>query len=90
MNEQGVLAALFVAHLTNRFQKWQRFNVADGTADFHNYDLGFTVHRHCANRILDFVGDVRNDLNCLAQIIAAAFLFDDGKVNPPGGPVVRL
>ena len=90
MNEERVLTPLFIAHLANRFQKRQRFNVADSAADFHNHHIGIAIHGHGTNRILDFVGDVRDDLNCLAQIIAAAFLLDDREINAPGGPVVRL
>ena len=37
---------------------------------------------------LDFVGDVRNDLDGLAEIIAAALLGQNGFVDAAGGPVV--
>ncbi len=42
------------------------------------------------DRLLDLVRDVRDHLDRLAEIIAAAFLFDDRKVDPAARPVVRL
>ena len=41
-----------------------------------------------AERGLDLIGDVRNHLHGLAQIIAAPFLGRDGFVDSAGGPVV--
>ena len=38
---------------------------------------------------LDLVGDVRNHLDRLAEILAAALLLDDRVVDPAGGEVVR-
>ena len=36
----------------------------------------------------DFVGDVRNHLHGLAEVIAAALFGDDGFVDAAGGPVM--
>ena len=33
---------------------------------------------------------MRNDLDRLAEIIAAAFFFDDRKINAAGSPIIRL
>ena len=41
-------------------------------------------------KVLDLVGDVRNDLDGGAEIIAAAFLVDDVLVDAAGGDVVGL
>ena len=46
------------------------------------------VLRDFLHRRLDFVGDVRNHLHGLAEIIAAALLGDDLLVDAAGGPVV--
>ena len=43
---------------------------------------------HFAERGFDFVGDVRNHLHRLAQVIAAALFGDDRFVDAAGGPVV--
>ena len=76
----------FLAHLPDGFQKWQRFDIADGSADFHDRDVD--VLGNAMNRGFDFVRDVRNDLNGLAEIIAAPFLLNNGFVNAAGGQVV--
>ena len=39
--------------------------------------------------VLDFIGDVRNDLDGLAQIIAAPFLVQNGLINLAAGQVVH-
>ena len=39
---------------------------------------------------LDRIGDVRNDLNGGAKILAATFLGDDVLINPPRSDIVRL
>ena len=49
-----------------------------------------TSFGYFAEGSFDFVGDVRNDLDCLAQVVAAAFLGDDGFVDSAGGPVIDL
>ncbi len=38
--------------------------------------------------VLDFVGDVGNDLHGLAEVIAAPLFAEDGFVNAAGGPVI--
>jgi len=38
--------------------------------------------------MLDFVGDVRDDLDRGAEVVAAPFLADDVLVNAPGGEIV--
>ena len=65
-----VVAAQFVAHLADGFEKRQRFDIADGAADLDDHHVD--VAGHLARRGLDLVGDVRNHLHGLAQIIAAA------------------
>ena len=83
--------------LADGFQKRLTFNVADRTADFHQNDVcvfGF-VERNAA---LDFVGDMRNDLNGLPAVNALALIgkhivvhtargagavFGQGNVNKP-------
>ena len=69
-------------------RKRQRFDVADGAADFderHVEAFGAAV-----DEILDFVGDMRNHLHGLAQIFAAPLLADHGFVDLAGGEVVDL
>ena len=76
MNENAVLAADLMAHLPDSFEKGQRFDIADGAAD-----LDRSRHRHRAASFadsgLDLVRDVRDHLDRLAEIIAAALALDD-------------
>ena len=66
----------------------QRLDIADGAADLGNHDIH--VARHLLHRGLDFVGDVRNHLHGLAEIIAAAFARDDLLIDAAAGQVVGL
>ena len=86
VHEERVLAAQLLPHLADGFHKGQRLDVADRAADLHDGEVD--VLRHLLHRTLDFVGDVRNDLDGLAQIVAAALLGDDGFVDAAGGPVI--
>src|ERR1019366_1505344 len=84
--EQRVVAAQFLPHLADGFDEGQRLDVAHRAADFGDHHVH--VLRDFFGRRLDFVGDVRNHLHGLAQIIAAALLGDDLLVNLAGSPVV--
>src|SRR5205814_6280737 len=84
----GVGAAFLDAHLANRLEERQRFDVAHRAADLDDADLG--VLARVLDRGLDLVGDVRNHLDRAAEVIAAALLVDDALVDLPGGEVVLL
>ena len=90
MNKDGVSAAFFVAHLADRLHEGQRFDITDSSADLDNLHIGLDARLRLSNRGFDLVRNVRNDLDRLAEIIAAAFLFDDRKINAAAGPVIRL
>ena len=79
---QHLIAAEFHAHLANRLEKRQRFDVADRAADFHHAHVRIAGAH--ADPVLDLIGDVRNYLNGRAQIVAATLLGDDPLVNSPG------
>ena len=64
----------FEDELADRFQKRQTFDVAGGAADFRDDDVGLGLVGKLADPVFDFVGDVRNDLHGVAEVIAAAFL----------------
>src|SRR5271157_438696 len=88
VDEQGVVAPLLMAHLADVFEERQRFNVAHGAADFEDHHVH--VLRHLLHGGLDLIGDVRNHLHGLAQVIAAALTGDDLLVDAAGGQVVGL
>src|SRR6266540_5446060 len=81
-----VVAAERDAHLPDRLEKWQRFDVADGAAHFDDEHLGVACGRR--DPALDFVGDVRDHLHGAAQIVAAALLADHALVDLAGREVV--
>ena len=64
---QDVVAADFLLDLTNGFQERQAFNVADGTADFRNDDIGIVVVADAIDAVLDFIRNVRNNLYRMAR-----------------------
>ncbi|STW03250.1 Uncharacterised protein [Klebsiella pneumoniae subsp. rhinoscleromatis] len=70
VHEQGMLAADLYRHLTNRFKERQGFDIAYGTADFHQHDVMAFAARQYA--LFDSVGDVRDNLNGRAQVVATA------------------
>ncbi len=88
MNVDRMIARQFVLELTDRFEERQAFDVADGAADLDQHEIIFVVARE--HEFLDRVGDVRDDLDGRAEIIAAAFLGDDVLIDAPGGDVVGL
>ena len=62
------------------FDNGQAFDIADRTADLDDGDIvtRFTF----ADPVFNFIGDVGNDLDGPALVIAFAFFLDDGPVNP--------
>ena len=74
------------AELADGLEERQRLDVAHGAADLddHHVDaVGQPQHR-----LLDLVGDVRDDLHGLAEVVAAPLLVDHRLVDLAGGVVV--
>src|SRR5579864_5026816 len=86
MNVNCVVGTEFETHLANRFHEWERFDVSDRAADFDDYDVH--IIGNFAKRGFDFVGDVGNHLNSLAEVIAAALFGQNGFVDAARGPIV--
>ena len=89
VQEEAVVAADVVAGLAGRLQERQRLDVADGAADLrdHHVDLGL-AHRQDA--FLDLVGDVRDHLHGVAEVVAAALLGDHARVDLAGRDIGDL
>ena len=85
---ERVAAADVLAELPDRLEEGERLDVAHGAADLDDDDV--VVGRDAADAVLDLVGDVGDDLDGLAEVVAAPLLLDDGLVDPPGGDAVRL
>ena len=87
MQESHILTAGIMLKLTERFEEGQTFDVAGGAADFSDeYVNSFAA---LEDAFLDLVGDVRDDLHGLAEVVAAAFLLDDGLVDLAGAQAVE-
>src|SRR5262249_16402094 len=70
MDEDGMAARQLVAELADRLEERQAFDVADGAADLAQHEVDVLIAG--SDEGLDRVGDVRNDLDGRAEIIAAA------------------
>ena len=74
------------AQLAGRLQEGLGFDVPHSAADFHYGEV--PAGGGLAHPRLDFVRNVRDDLNGGAQVVAAPFLGDDIGIDAPGGEVV--
>jgi hypothetical protein len=81
------------AHLAHGLQEGQRFDVADRAADFDDGHVHLVRGADAGAALdvfLDLVGDVRDHLHRLAEVVAAAFLLEHALVDLAGGEVVGL
>ena len=79
-----------LAHLADRLEERQALDVADGAADLDDDDVRIAVARDPPDPLLDLVGDVRDDLDRAAEVVAAALLGDHGLVDAAGRDVGEL
>ena len=86
VNEESVLLAKLQAHLANGFEEGKRFDIADSAADFDDDDVD--TFGDAFDAALDFVGDVRNDLDGFAEVVAATLFGENGFVDTAGSPVI--
>ena len=75
-----VVTASFITELANCLEERQDFNVTDGSAHFRDHYI-CVFCGNTANTTFDFVGDVRDDLHCLSQIITATFGRKNGLID---------
>ncbi len=83
MHKRGIVFTHLIAHFANGFEKRLSFNVAYGTTDFDQDDFGLTGTPQQVDAAFNFVGDMRNHLDCAAQIISAAFPVDHFFIHLP-------
>ena len=76
-----------LAHLADGLEERQALDVADGPADLDDDDVRVAVARDAPDPLLDLVGDVRDDLDRPAEVVAAALLGDDRLVDAAGRDV---
>ena len=83
MDEEAVLTADIDGELADGFDERQAFDVADGAADFD--DRHVVASLAAFDPVLDFVGDMGDDLDGAALVITFAFFLDHGPVDLAGG-----
>ena len=84
-----VVPADIAAELADGLDERDDLDVADGAADLDD-DHVDVLGAEGADALLDLVGDVGDDLDGLAQVVAPALLGDDRRVDPAGGGVGAL
>jgi hypothetical protein len=85
MHVQRVPGTELEAELADRLQKWQRLDVAHRAADLDDADVG--AAGTFADARLNLVGDVRNHLHGLAQVVPAALLLEHVAVDLAGSDI---
>ena len=88
MQEEAPVPADLVPDLPDRLQERLRLDVADRAADLGDDDVDLGA-AHVQDARLDLVGDVRDDLHGVAQVVAAPLLGDHAGVDLAGGDVRR-
>ena len=88
VQEEDIVTTHLVADLPNCLEERQRLDISDGAPNLSDDDV-HVRSGHPANPCLDLVRDVRNHLHGVAEILAAAFLRDDGGVHLTRGDVRR-
>ena len=78
---------LFQSHLSRGFQKRLALDVTGGAADFRDDDVRIRLLADGVDEFLDLLGDVRDYLNSLSQVLAPPFLVQDIPVHFSGGEV---
>ena len=86
MNVDRVIARQIVAQLADRLEERQALDIADRAADLAQHEIEAVIA--VADEFLDGVGDVRDDLDGGAEIIAAPLLGEDVLIDAAGGDVV--
>ena len=81
-------ARQIVAELADGLEERQAFDIADRAADFDENEVEVVIAFE--DEVLDGVGDVRNDLDGGAEILALAFLGEHVGIDATGGDVVAL
>ncbi len=88
MDVARVVAPFLYAHLANRFEKGQRFDVAHRAANLDNRHVG--TFRAALDVLFYLIRYMRNYLNSLSQVLATTFFFNNRLVNLTGGEIIAL
>ena len=75
MDVASVGLAELEPQLSNGLEKGQGLDVADRAADLDDDDISAVLQG--SHRVLDLIGDMRDHLHGLAQVVAPTLLIDD-------------
>jgi hypothetical protein len=87
VDEHAAVAALVDLELAQRLQERQRLDVADRAAHLGDDELDVLRIGDQLDAALDLIGDVRDDLNRVAQVVATALAADHRVVDRARGDV---
>ena len=90
MDKETVLPALLNGNLPDRLEKGQTFNVARRSADLGENDVRGCLFAYRIDKTLDFVGNMRNNLYGLPEVLAVALLLENVEIDLSGGEVGKL
>ena len=88
MDEDRILMTNLQDELSDCLEEGKPLDVAGGPPDLGDQDVGVARVFKASDTPLDLVGDVGNDLDGLAEIIAAALIREDGLVDLTAGKIV--
>ncbi|MNE81337.1 hypothetical protein D3C80_1779770 [compost metagenome] len=74
MDIHNIVTSDIALDLANSFQKRKALNITNCTANFCNNNVGAGFFARAEHALLDLIGNVGNNLNRTAQIIAATLL----------------
>jgi hypothetical protein len=78
----------FPGELADRLEERQPLDVADRAADLAEHEVDLVLAD--ADEVLDLVGDVRDHLDRLAEVVAAALLLEHVRIDAAGGDGIGL
>ena len=85
MNIECVAGTAIKTELTDRLEERKRLDVTNGTPNLDDCDIGiFHVRKDLR---FNLIGDMGDDLNRTAQVVATAFFVNDREVDLAGGEV---
>ena len=83
MNVEGSCRTQFPTQLSDGFEERLTFDITDGATYLCDDKVERTFGGIEQDAALDFVGDVRYDLDGLSEVIASTFTLDDTEVDAP-------
>src|SRR5258708_5274301 len=85
MDEETVLRPNVFPELAESFHEYLALDISNRAADLSNQHVGIALRGKLVDSSLDLVGDVGDHLDRSAQVVAPAFLCDNGAINAARG-----